>query len=102
MCKHLQQLMPQESHKSVRSFGIDFINNIPEAETNKEELSELELRRKLKKYGLQRIKVAVLIYKFYYGCTFAEIAKYLNIPHRQTVYHIYKNALAMLRERGYK
>jgi hypothetical protein len=97
MCKHLAREMPKES---VRETPIHYVDQYPAPEQDKTEFTEF--RQKLRKFGLEEIRIDILTLRFIYEWTFADIADYLYIPNRQTAFNIYKDALQLLKERGYK
>lgn len=102
MCKHLEALMPKDATVSVRAYldyNIDRHGSQPKISIKQEEKL---FREKLKLFGLEKIRIDVLTYRFVYGWSFGDIATHLKIPHRPTAYDIYRRSLDLLKERGYK
>lgn len=103
-CNHLNELLPKPTGNSVsvRRSRDKFLENKPQAAQPNVEEQELQLRHKLYGYALEDIRIEVLIYRFVYEYTFGEIADLLGIPSRQRAWEIYKTALELLKERGFK
>lgn len=60
------------------------------------------MRKKLRGFGLETVRINVIIHRIVYNWTFSEIAKKFNIPHTATAFRIYKKGLELLKERKYK
>lgn len=63
---------------------------------------EAQFRRKLRRTGLSQVLLEILVHRFVYEESLAEISAELSIPAISTMYRLYKEGLEYLRKRGMK
>lgn len=62
----------------------------------------MAMLNKLKSYGLPEIYCQVVTCRMCFAWSYADIAEELGIPHRETAYEIFKEAVRLLKERNYE
>lgn len=97
MCKHTK---PTPSVSMTYTGNMDTFGAIETTKSQKER--EKEFRYLLAKYGLEEIRIDVLVLRYMYDLKLQEIATELNIPNASTVFYIIKRSQELLKERGYK
>lgn len=102
MCDHLEREL---NSLTVPSRGIilnaSVLENLEARDISDRSDQITALEVKLKSYGLDELRISVLIYKTVYEWSLAEIAKELSIPSRSTAYYLFSTAKQWLLERGY-
>jgi hypothetical protein len=102
-CKHLERLLPKETGESIFAARYSNIENYPEnADLQDVYDAEIKFRFILKKYGLDEIRIDILVLRTVYNWSLSEIAEELSIPHSETVRRLELQTYDLLRERKYK
>lgn len=101
MCQHLENLLPKSSDNVKYSFrtNMDLFSSTKPFNLQDE---EREMREKLKAFAMDEFRIDLLVLRFVYELTFAEIAEELNCPNVNTVFYAYSKAIKMLEERRFK
>lgn len=102
-CPHLEkELSGVYSKKSVKSRPISYIDAIKTPVVTRIEELELQFRNRVSEYCLPKLHIDVLVLRFVYDQTLADIADELSIPNRQTAFYILQMAKQYLKERGFR
>ena len=105
----MEEPLPKEEQRGYSHIG--YVQNLERLEKHivpldlaeyDEDSEESKMREKLKKHGLNKKEVEVVVQRMVYNRTFDEAGKLAKIPTRAGAAMVYTRALAKLKERGYK
>ena len=112
-CKHLEELLPHPERGSNRQVKllytdkVEFLGNEefqdgPYAVVGAGQDEIDRFITKVKEYGLPEHQILILLDKFVHNKTIAEITKDRGFTSPGIVFYLYKKAIEILRERGFK
>jgi DNA-directed RNA polymerase specialized sigma subunit len=89
------------SAKSVPTGNIDLVPITVVPESIADGTNEMKFREKLLGYGLDELRVEVLVMRFFYDMTLREISDELSLANPSTALYLLDSSLAELKEKGY-
>lgn len=105
-CKHLESLIRAEPSKSIRAYPVERIDSnyydsgagfiIPNE--IKDRTWELQFRERLKKAGLEEVKIDILVLRFVYDMTFSQIADELSFLNTSSALRLYDDSIKHLKK----
>lgn len=103
-CEHLDRHANYDTSARLYQPSVYFIHDIEEkaVEATQPKGEIWELFKKLRRYGLGRDQIGILLRKFGKDMSRAEILEDMNWTSNQTYDRRYRDAIATLKRRGYK
>lgn len=111
-CKHLEHLIKDQRSEPLFESIAQYAgssDNLPTADPSlfiipegiRDRSYEFAFRRKLRKYGIEPLKVDILVLRYIYDLNFKEITQELDMLTISTAVRLHSEAIASLKKKGF-
>lgn len=100
ICECLEAVLPRDQNQSVGVSYFASVEHFPQENNLKRKPKQF--KKELQRYGFDSFRIECLILRFVYDMSYQQIAENMHCPNRATVFYAIKDALEVIKKRGFK